>query len=58
VSLAVTRRRTKFKLGQNRPPETRRRVIDELRKRGRPSDQRAADALEWTLRPHPPRREP
>ena len=54
VSLAVTRRRTKFKLGQNRPPETRRRVIDELRKRGRPSDQRAADALEWTL-DHTPR---
>lgn len=54
VSLAVTRRRAKFKLGQNRPPETRRRVIDELRKRGRPSDQRAADALEWTL-DHTPR---
>lgn len=49
VSLAIMRRRVKFKLGQNRPPETRRKVITELRKRGRPGDERAAAALEWTL---------
>ena len=45
----ITRCRAKFKLGQNRPAETRRRVIAELRQRGRPSDLRAADALEWTI---------
>ena len=50
VRLHVQRTRVKFKLGQNRPPESRRRIIDELRKRGRPADGRAADALEWTLR--------
>ncbi len=49
VRLRVQRTRVKFKLGQNRPPQARRRIIDELRKRGRPSDGRAADALEWTL---------
>jgi transcriptional regulator len=49
LGLEVLRRRVKFKLGQNRPVETRRRVIAELRKRGRPNDARAADALEWTI---------
>ena len=49
VRLDVTARRAKFKLGQNRPAESRRRIIAELRKRGRPLDSRAADALEWTL---------
>jgi len=49
LGLQVLRRRVKFKLGQNRPVETRRRVIAELRKRGRPNDARAADALEWTI---------
>lgn len=49
VRLRVERTRVKFKLGQNRPAEARRRVIAELRKRGRPTDTRAADALEWTL---------
>lgn len=49
VRLLVTARRAKFKLGQNRPAEARRRIIAELRKRGRPLDGRAADALEWTL---------
>jgi predicted FMN-binding regulatory protein PaiB len=49
VSLAVERVRTKFKLGQNRPPETRRKVVQFLRERGRPNDARAADALESTL---------
>lgn len=51
VQLDVTSRRAKFKLGQNRPPESRRRIIAELRRRGRPGDGRAADALEWTLGP-------
>jgi len=49
LGLQVLRRRVKFKLGQNRPVETRQRVIAELRKRGRPNDARAADALEWTI---------
>ncbi len=49
VTLRITRCRPKFKLGQNRPPETRRAVIRELRRRGRPNDARAADALEWTI---------
>jgi predicted FMN-binding regulatory protein PaiB len=50
VRLRVQRVRTKFKLGQNRPPEARRHVIEQLRHRGRPNDLRAAEALEWTLR--------
>lgn len=49
VRLEVTRTRVKFKLGQNRPPETRREVVRRLRERGRPGDARAAEALEWTL---------
>jgi predicted FMN-binding regulatory protein PaiB len=49
VTLRITRCRPKFKLGQNRPPGARRSVIAELRKRGRPNDARAADAIEWTL---------
>jgi predicted FMN-binding regulatory protein PaiB len=49
VRLTVERCRAKFKLGQNRPPEVRRAVIAELRRRGRPGDERAAAALEWTL---------
>ena len=49
VRLTVERTRVKFKLAQNRPPEARRRVIAELRRRGRPADARAADAIEWTL---------
>ena len=49
VRLEVLRTRVKFKLAQNRPPDARRRVIAELRKRGRPMDARAADAIEWTL---------
>ena len=51
VRLRVERTRVKFKLGQNRPPQARRRIIDELRRRGRPGDARAADALAWTLEP-------
>jgi len=49
VRLTVERVRIKFKLGQNRPPETRRKVIEFLRERGRPNDARAAEALESTL---------
>jgi predicted FMN-binding regulatory protein PaiB len=49
VRLDVIGRRPKFKLGQNRPAETRRNIIRELLKRGRPGDGRAADALQWTI---------
>jgi uncharacterized protein len=49
VTLEINRWRAKFKLGQNRPAEARRLVIAELRKRGRPNDGRAADALQWTI---------
>jgi uncharacterized protein len=49
VKLRITRCRPKWKLGQNRPPEARRAVVAELRRRGRPNDARAADALEWTI---------
>ena len=49
VALRITACRAKFKLAQNRPPESRRRIIEELRRRGRPNDARAADALQWTL---------
>ncbi len=49
VRLTITERRAKFKLGQNRPADARRQVIAELRKRGRPHDARAAEALEWTI---------
>lgn len=51
VRLDISRWRAKFKLGQNRPAEARRQVIAELRKRGRPNDGHAADALQWTLDP-------
>jgi uncharacterized protein len=54
LRLTVERTRVKFKLAQNRPPEARRRIIAELRKRNRPHDARAADALEWTLVERPP----
>jgi uncharacterized protein len=49
VRLSVNRVRTKFKLGQNRPPETRQKIVQFLRERGRPNDARAAEALESTL---------
>ena len=51
VRLDVQRTRVKFKLAQNRTPESRRTIIAQLRRRGRPTDARAADALEWTLAP-------
>ena len=53
VKLQITRCRAKFKLGQNRPVEARRRVIAALRERGRPGDARAADALQWTTEKGP-----
>jgi predicted FMN-binding regulatory protein PaiB len=49
VTLRITACRAKFKLGQNRPAAARQRVIEELRRRGRPNDARAADALQWTI---------
>ena len=49
VRLQIIGWRAKFNLGQNRPAEARRRVIAELRKRGRPGDGRAAEALQWTI---------
>jgi predicted FMN-binding regulatory protein PaiB len=49
VKLRVAGRKIKWKLGQNRRPEVRAQVAAELRKRGRPRDARAADALEWTI---------
>jgi predicted FMN-binding regulatory protein PaiB len=49
VRLTVERARIKFKLGQNRPVETRRKIVQFLRERGRPNDARAAEALESTL---------
>jgi uncharacterized protein len=49
VSLRITACRAKFKLGQNRPVAARKRVIEELRRRARPNDARAADALQWTI---------
>jgi predicted FMN-binding regulatory protein PaiB len=49
VRLAIKDRRVKFKLGQNRPVEARAKIMVELRKRGRPNDVRAADALQWTI---------
>jgi predicted FMN-binding regulatory protein PaiB len=49
LTLDVRARKVKWKLGQNRKPEQLRHVIDELRKRGRPNDPAAADALQWSL---------
>ena len=49
VRLEIRARRAKFKLAQNRPAAVRARIADELRKRGRPSDERAAEALVWTI---------
>ena len=49
VRLDVRGRRVKFKLGQNRSAAVRATIIERLRARGRPSDARAADALQWTI---------
>ena len=49
VRLPIRGHRAKFKLAQNRAPEVRARIADELRKRGRPGDEWAAETLEWTI---------
>ena len=49
LTLTVRARKVKWKLAQNRDHERRAKIIAELRKRGRPTDAGAADALQWTL---------
>jgi predicted FMN-binding regulatory protein PaiB len=49
LTLTVRERKVKWKLAQNRDRETRGKIIAELRKRARPADIGAADALQWTL---------
>ena len=49
LTLTVRTRKVKWKLGQNRKPEELKRVITELRNRGRPTDAGAADALQWVV---------
>jgi len=49
LTLTVRARKVKWKLAQNRTREQRAGLIAELRKRGRPTDAGAADALQWTL---------
>ena len=50
LTLTVRARKVKWKLAQNRDRrEQREKIIAELRKRGRPTDAGAADALQWTL---------
>ena len=45
----VRARKVKWKLAQNRDRPTREKLIEALRKRGKPTDASAADALQWTL---------
>jgi predicted FMN-binding regulatory protein PaiB len=49
VRLTVRARRAKFKLAQNRPVDARAKIVQHLRARGRPNDERAAAALQWTI---------
>jgi predicted FMN-binding regulatory protein PaiB len=49
VRLEIKARRVKFKLAQNRPIEVRRRVVSALRQRARRTDERAAEAVQWTI---------
>jgi predicted FMN-binding regulatory protein PaiB len=49
VRLEITGQRVKFKLAQNRSPQVRATLVQELRKRGRRNDARAADAVQWTI---------
>ena len=53
LTLAVRARKVKWKLGQNRTRQELERVIEELRKRGRPTDGPAADALQWVVERQP-----
>jgi uncharacterized protein len=49
LRLEIRKCRVKFKLGQNRSIDVRAKIVEELRKRGRLMDERAADALQWTI---------
>ena len=49
LTLTVRARKVKWKLGQNRNRAQLEKLIAELRKRGRPTDSDAADALQWSL---------
>lgn len=49
LTLSVRTRRVKWKLAQNHDRPWLEHVIAELRKRGRPKDAGAADALQWAL---------
>jgi len=49
LTLTVRERKVKWKLAQNRDRDARMKLIAELRKRARPTDAGAADALQWTL---------
>ena len=49
LTLDVRARKVKWKLGQNRKPEQLQKVIDELHRRGRPTDAAAAAALSWSM---------
>ena len=49
LTLTVRERKVKWKLAQNRDRDTRAKLIAELRRRARPTDAGAADALQWTL---------
>ena len=49
LTLRIRARKVKWKLAQNRDRATREKLIVELRKRGKPTDAGAADALQWTL---------
>jgi transcriptional regulator len=49
LTLTVQARKVKWKLGQNRKAEQLQKLIDELRRRGRPTDAAAADALQWSM---------
>lgn len=49
LTLHVRARKVKWKLAQNKDRATREKLIAEFRKRGRPTDPGAADALQWTL---------
>ena len=49
LTLTIRARKVKWKLAQNRDRKIREKIISELRRRGRPADAGAADALQWTL---------
>ena len=49
VRLGIRRRRAKFKLAQNRSLDARAKIVEHLRTRGRANDERAAQALTWTM---------